>query len=392
MSDYVIKLIPYEPFEVDYMKAWLNDLAAQGLILEKVTFIFAKFKKTNFFHTRFQIDFSPETDSETDCIKFAFWEDHGWQYVTNFSDRYVIYKTEDPSVMELPLKRTTPSVYGFLQIFTFSLLAFFGLLYLAFTFYYEANQKGGVLIALLGNFSSDGSIIVFISLLILGTLPIIRLIQLKRREKSAELQNENDSMFHSIKMRILAKSIPMLAILFVVGFFIFGLQHSNLIPPENYTKSTHIPLLEEINPEEGRALSEEMKSDDLELVSQLRNSIRKNHRILAPEIIRINQRGPTIEINETTSRNLYTYTVDCYEMLSRQLAERYARELSASLTPNQTISASEGVYALYSGTGDGQSLLIQYHNIVIKVSYHGATDLRDCIPLYEAYLGINQES
>ena len=103
MSDYVWKMIPYEPFETDYIEAWLDDMATKGLLLQTISIVVVKFKKIKPSHIRFCMDMSPTMDQRKDSERRSFFIENGWQYVTMFSDRYTIYKTEDPDLTKLPI-------------------------------------------------------------------------------------------------------------------------------------------------------------------------------------------------------------------------------------------------------------------------------------------------
>ncbi|MDF2838346.1 MAG: hypothetical protein K0S60_49 [Evtepia sp.] len=381
MSDSVTKIIPYEPSEIDLLENWLNELAAKGLILKDITYIFAVFEKTAPCRTRFRIDFSPKKNRKKDSTRRSSFKELGWQYVTIFSDRYTIYRTDDPFLTDFPTEHAvlrSPSNW----IKVAGIIALVPALQSAIFFLEYTDRRIGVLDTLV----HDTSLGVYLFLTMIVLFEVILFKRCKAREKrdpqlSRNLPTSGRAIHQVIKKMIL----PLL--IFFLGFGIqHGFQMQKSGPLQNASDHIPFPLLEEINPEEGKRLSEGLKSDEF---YGLDSYITRERRLLAPLLIQTIQAGPYLQTDEKTR---YYYRVNYYRVLNGQLAKWYAAELSQNLKLNQTIDASAGVTAWYMKAEDGQSLILQYQNIVIEVRYHGATDLRDCIPLYEAYLGFAPES
>lgn len=395
MSDYVTKLIPYEPFEIDYIEAWLDGWAAKGLILQDITWFFAHFKKALPCEIHFRMDYRPGMDLEKESARRSLVKENGWEYVTIFSGRYTIYMSEDPSLTELPPDETTAKATVCWKDLTYLLPSILIPFLLAFLFYENyLNGQISVFYSMVhGGFQAlIRNLAIIIAFFILAFPQINAFRRRKEREKDGVLRSSEKPTTHRERLHVTLKFIPAIMILFalVVGFW--GFQHGKENPLQDYGGSVPFPLLEEINPGEGRALSEEAKTNTPNSDVWLENYITKEHHFLAQEIITVSQTGPSTKVNETTEWSTYAYTVQYHQMQSIPLAERLTKELSELSAMQAITPASQGVKALYSGNMYGQSLILQYQNIVIEVWYRGASNLRECIPLYEAHLGIKQDT
>lgn len=386
MSDYVIRLIPYEPFEVDYIEAWLNEMAAKGLVLVSTTLFVARFKKTNGYHARFRLVFTGGIQSIHGNL---YLQQKGWEYVTTLSHLYDIYMIEPPLLPNYESEDPAARTFIRLKDFAFSIVVFLILFVLSFEFMDGINRQGGPLHYILTDSPKDGDLILLLSLLLLAILPFAALIAFMCRMRRSSLELGTEEVLHPYKRRFLVKTIPMLLILLclIPTFFVF--QRSVLFSPEESAASIPLPLLAEINAEEGQALQALNQLDPL-LRTPIRDHVIKEHRILAPVIIRITQYGPRIQIDDSTYRDSYNYQVDDYHLLNRKLAESYTKEQLALWNQSQCIRDDKDLSVWYANTKEDQTLLLQYQNRVVVVCYHGATNLRDCIPLYEEFLGIQK--
>jgi hypothetical protein len=391
MSNFVTKIIPYEPFESDLIEAWLDDLATKGLILHGITLMFARFQKTSPTPTRFRLDAAFK--AEQIPIRRAFLAENGWQYVSNYLNLYHIYKTDEPFLSELPTdgaEKNSSVVWGTLAIPLGSFLFSF---YFLFSLSEHLVGKPYLLYTLLQGETFTLLLIQLLlglSFLLLGAVQLFALQKRKQREHRKIPRCKVRHMVARQAVQIGAK-IVLPAITFLVLFGMqFGFQVHGYVWVQDYKGSIHFPLLEEINPEEGHALSNIASSNELISQYSVDNSIAKGHGILAPELIRLRQSGPTIQVNDTTYRSLYTYTVCYYHMLNRTLAKQLVKELSQMLGTHQMLSKNPEIHAWYSAKSEGQSLLLQHDAIVLEVWYRGAADLRDLLPLYEKDLGMKQ--
>lgn len=230
MSEYATKIIPYELFEVELAESWFDAMARDGLVLQTVGIFGAKFKRTNPCHTQFRIDYSPGMNLKKDSARRILLKEAGWQYVAN-SGPYIVYKSEDASINELP-EKITPKGNTTLQ----ALLALpFGLLSIFFMVS-DINElwdkygnfseliQSGFWIFLVANVLL---LICFIMFLISGYLALGRK---HKRKVEGEIQARNDETIRREKILVIIKSIPIYALLLAtfivfVGsfiFFIFG--------------------------------------------------------------------------------------------------------------------------------------------------------------------------
>lgn len=390
MSDSVTKIIPYEPFEIECIETWLDELATKGLVLQEITYVFAKFKKAEPSRTRFRIDFSPITEQKFDSTRRSLIKEKGWQYVTVFSSRYRIYKTEDPFLTELPVGDATPKSSATWYNLSVSISI---VIAVQCIFYLFAHLHGqfGILDSLLNDTLLGFHLFVFMALLLFCFVRFITFRTWKHRKGRSVVQSQNASVIGRQTVQVIVKIIlPFVAIAMCLGLMLGS--EGNGKPLQDFAGSIPFPLLEEINPAEGQDLSKRITSDEHEIIAPLDHYITKEHHVLSPLIIQTRQSGPWIQIGGGHYVSQYSYCVYYYQMLNRPLAKWYAAELSQNLGSKQIASTSEGFTAWYLKSEDDQSLIIEYQNIVIRVWYDGATDLRDCIPLYETYLGIKQET
>ncbi|MDF2838345.1 MAG: hypothetical protein K0S60_48 [Evtepia sp.] len=386
MSDSVIKLIPYEPFEVDRIEAWLDKLATKGLVLHEITYVFAKFKKSQPTRIRFRIDLGSKSNQSD---RRTFLKENGWQYVTILSGRYTVYKTDDPFLTELPspddsAPNSSATWYSFSASFIIAITV-----QLIFRFFNHSPGEIGILDSLLNDTLLGFSLLLIIALLPLCVFKIIAFQKWKRRKESEVVPSGSTSTIGRPAFQAISKVFLPLLIIGMWFGLLFSSQAYNEVPLKDFTGSIPFPLLLEINPEEGVDLSTRINSEEYGTMSLFDNYISKEHRILSPKIIKTGQYGPWIPIGNGQSVSQYSYNVVYYRMLNRQLAKWYAAELSQDVSSTQTISTSGDLQAWYSKTENNQSLILQYETIVIRVWYRGAADLRDCVPLYEAYLGIH---
>lgn len=389
MSDYITKVVPYEPFEVDLIETWLDELARKGLILREIRLVFARFQKASPSTTRFRLDKPPKPDPVHD--RKALLAENGWQHVPTFLCGYAVYKTEDPFLLELPTEGATPNPSTIWRELSIPLSSFLISIFFLSSLYDFLIGQTYLLYALI---SGDRFTLVSIHLLLgltfflLAAMQIRALYKRKQRIKSGRLRLVDQHTKAWQRFQIISKSVlPVITVVLLFGIH-FGFQiQTHGICLLDYKHAIPFPLLDEINPEEGEALISVLSSDDLVLSSSVENYIWKEHGVFVPELVSLRQSGPTVQVNDSTYRSLYTYSVNYYKILSRPLAERFAKELSLMFDAHQTVSTNKDVHAWYSGTVEGQTLLIQYEAVILEVWYRGSSDLRDCIPLFEAHLG-----
>ena len=111
---YIYRFVPCPAYRVEAIQTWLEDLAREGLILEKDTFLFGvvTFTRQSPRNYRYRLEATPDipgifNDYDTpDYRAVELNESFGWEYVTRYGQFY-IYRCADPTAPEL---HTDPAV------------------------------------------------------------------------------------------------------------------------------------------------------------------------------------------------------------------------------------------------------------------------------------------
>ena len=101
MKDKKRMLMPDSSWDTGTMEAWLEDMFAEGWQLEECGFRFAKFRRAEPAHVRCRMMPMPNESFQARKEREAFYEELGWQFLTNQLDQYDIYVCRDPNVPEL---------------------------------------------------------------------------------------------------------------------------------------------------------------------------------------------------------------------------------------------------------------------------------------------------
>lgn len=101
MKKAVWKLAPYEPFEVDAIAGWLDEMSQNSLQF-RTRFgpicVFDRKAST----ARYRVDIRRESDCDrTDGERFALYREMGWEYCSDYGGRAEIYRAEDSNAPEL---------------------------------------------------------------------------------------------------------------------------------------------------------------------------------------------------------------------------------------------------------------------------------------------------
>lgn len=356
MSNSLTKILPFNPSETDAIEAWLDDLATKGFILTDISYIFASFKEASPQRIRYRIDFSPNKGLKNDSARRTMFKDLGWQYITIFSGRYTIYKTDDPFLTEFPTQQTAAKRALSWKLLVGRIALLFATC-LALLYFEYLNRQVGLMDSLLHNTS--------IPILFLMLIPSVLENSTHRYFHDKE-QNGHNATVGRARMQLMTKLIlPALLFSLCLGIQFGFEKHTSLLPDD--TDSLHFPLLEEINSSPPSHLSYE-------------NFMIIKHHLLTPRTIEFYQ------FNHYASKQYDYYKVEYYQTLHPQLAKWHVAELSRKHNMTQLRLNQSSVQAWYSETEELPILLLQYQNNVIMVHYQGTVDLRDCISLYEAHL------
>lgn len=204
-TKYAYRIPPCSKYDISGMESWLEDMAAQGLFLDRdgVFLGVATFVRKEPAALRFRLEatdtqggmFSPTHDPDEDVI--AFHQDMGWLYRGRFG-QFHIYATEDPNAPEL---HTDPRV----QALTFQALNKFqrteltGIAWYTFLFWFF---HGSVLFTLTVAWGLAKT------LLLLGFLlsfPVVKLIALARMAKLKRQLKAGIPLSHRAEYRNKAK-------------------------------------------------------------------------------------------------------------------------------------------------------------------------------------------
>lgn len=95
----MLKLMPYESYEIDAMESWLDEQARKGCFLSQSHGRWLQFYRDAPRGLRYRIDVKPDPGYHEDRV--AAFRDMGWEYVCELSPQLDVYTCGDPSVPDL---------------------------------------------------------------------------------------------------------------------------------------------------------------------------------------------------------------------------------------------------------------------------------------------------
>ena len=95
----MLKLMPYESYEIDAIESWLDEQARKGCFLSQSHGRCLKFYRDAPRPLRCRIDVKPDPGYHEDRV--AAFQDMGWEYVCELSPQLDVYTCGDPSVPDL---------------------------------------------------------------------------------------------------------------------------------------------------------------------------------------------------------------------------------------------------------------------------------------------------
>ncbi len=95
----MLKLKPYEPYEIDAMEGWLDEQARKSCFLSQSHGRWLQFYRDTPRDLRYRIDVKPDPGYKEERV--AAFRDMGWEYVCELSPQLDVYTCGDPSVPDL---------------------------------------------------------------------------------------------------------------------------------------------------------------------------------------------------------------------------------------------------------------------------------------------------
>ena len=107
---YIRKLTPVDPYDIQGLESWHQDLALQGLYLKKFRPLFCTFSQGPARPTRYRIEpHHRQLDDDLPWSMLELYESYGWECVGEISGEMLIFATQDENAPEL---HTDPQLQG----------------------------------------------------------------------------------------------------------------------------------------------------------------------------------------------------------------------------------------------------------------------------------------
>ena len=100
MNTVVFKIAPYEYFEVGAIAGWLDEQSRCGLQLDTCFGPLCIFRREETV-CRYRVDIRRSGDDRTDKERIAAYQELGWAFVTDYTNRAEIYRTACDDAAEL---------------------------------------------------------------------------------------------------------------------------------------------------------------------------------------------------------------------------------------------------------------------------------------------------
>lgn len=384
MKEYVKKVIPYSYEETDAIEAWLEELAREGLVLERDGCFGLVFRRSEPTHLRYRMESIPGANLERKKRRREQLAEQGWQYVTILPGT-TVYKHEDLSQSELPQQEEMTQKQKFVSgIYQVGSLVFILLAYIVL-----------ILLTFLGKSTLDlvtKDFYDFSSFFILTLLLILAAVAGRYHKHQVNKRKADDSFLkrsYHTKERARRGSRCMLAltcftILVPIMNTVFDVSSRNqweFIPTLQYQYVLPVPQLSELVALENETRKATGLAELTEGRSLSQDEIIENHYFLMPRQLMLYQ---------SKGRSIY-YRPFYYELRSEDLAKKVLEDLVKEY-PYEALPIGQGVQAhYYHATNEenwpSQALLIGYENKIIQVSYKGELNVSHYGHLFAQYLG-----
>lgn len=375
----------------------MEELAQEGLVLERNGFLGLVFKRSEPICLRYRMDSMPGANLERKGRRREQLAEQGWQHVMILFGRTTVYKHEDLSQWELPKQEEiTPKqkrLSSLYQAGSFVLLLLVYIVLLLLTFLGKSTLD-----LVTKDFYDFSSFFILTLLLILaGIAGIYQKHRVKKRKADRSFSNRS---YHS-KARARRGSRFMLtltcfAILVPIMNTVFDVNNRDqweLIPTLQYQHVLPVPQLSELVSLENETRKATGLAELTEGISLSRNEIIENHYFLMPRQLILYQGNENYGRQGDKPQGIY-YDPFYYELRTEDLAKKVLKDLVKEY-PYKVRPTFQGVKSYYFRAENekiwpSQALLICYENKIIRVCYRGELDLLQYRYLFALYLGVDE--
>lgn len=379
------KVFPFEYCDVEYMQAWLEDRAREGLYLTGFTLRWAKFERKAPCSVRYRLEPVQRDTQEPDGELLELYEAYGWRYVAPLRGEYFVFMTTDeiarephtdPQSLLLAMKKSMKRqrIGGWLELAEAIILmaVFLGAAAMQKEPLLELIHMGTLWIGYL-----------FLLLLFLAGSGAVKLIQLRRFQRTlrAGRPMQGSVQYQKRVRRWYWSFAGGMAVIVLVLLCPHMLKNRPAkMDTEQYDASLPFLQLQELDPD----TEMEMGGMPYKAVD-LMDYVTAGSDMLAPEYLKLFQSGTPVAAPEQERTH---YWVEYYEAASAPLARQLAMELEqrhprADASFQLQADGLEGVdYGAYYCGPEGQFLLLQAEERVEIVYYDGPLVLGELLPRY----------
>lgn len=403
MGNHVIRYMIYDAVEPQYIERRLEEYAAKGFRLDHFTGRFMTFEKVEPFQARYRLDPSPMSEAEIpNDDRVTLYEDLGWNYVCNYGRYYHVYVTLDPSAPEL---HTDPQLHA--RAFRRMTLSYCGgsLFYLGLFALWAALLLHGLLKdgTPLLNWIQTGTVMIVLVLGMLLFLLAVEILQAVRFFRFVrQVQRGQDRSLRQSTFWIASRWVLLTVAVLVCCLSLFAKRFKTMTTVVSYPEyAGSLPItLADIEGDGFEYGSYFMKHTDFDLY----NYVQTSKDVLAPSMILLRQ----------YNRNDTAYLcLQIFQMRNDRLAERLMNELEQRLLNQESavlskipmdgegsfyyqgtvqeydllkqLNTTGDIYAYQRAENTYQFLFLREGQTLFYLCYRGTHDLREQIPLLEAW-------
>jgi len=372
---YVYRCVPCPVYRIEAFQCWLEDLAREGLILEKDSILFgvATFTRQTPRHLRYRLETTPEVPSflndydTPDHRVVEMNEEFGWIYVTRYGQFY-IYRCADPNAPEL---HTDPQLQA-LSLKAMKKRTRSALLWSVFNFLFLGWLNLGFMLtiacAFLGTPLIAGGLLILLESFAWRLLEVLHLRKLCARMKSGESPTQKSDWKKGRHLYWLRSVLSVVfTILWFAAAFTTKSDAEHLLP--DYDQPLPFATLEDVFPDCKVTIDDSFVDSKVILYSD----------ILIPETLEYTFHGDIHFDQYDAAYSIlhvnYHRTVSPF--LSRQLAREYQRHagrqsriFGGDKRIPYDVSHVEADYIVCYNEGINVILILCKGNEVIRCTYH----------------------
>lgn len=375
--NYAYRIPPCSKYDIAGMESWLEDLARQGLFLERDGLFlgFATFVRGEPEELRFRLEatdkpgglFSPTHDPADDILDLHY--RMGWHYRGRWG-QFHIFATADPNAPEL---HTDPRVQALTiaALNKFQRTQLWGFLWYTLIMYYFHGSMLFSLTAIWGLGKTA------VALLWLLSFPVVELYHLTKMMKLKSQLKKGIPMSHRANYRPMGKAIyagrlarwcaGIFLVFALMGLFSESILEEQAVDLEDWNQPLPFPRVEELYP-----------GAEIESGSFIQNRVTHWSNWITPENYDFTQWSDiTMPDGERTTAYLRIYCHESrFDWFARMLAREYANNQAGSFydrlfSDSQAPEAMEGVDADYAVTfyHNNAGIVLCKGNTVIMIRY-----------------------